>query len=99
MHAQADELKLLREQLHATQEAFKREEHHAQLLEAELLRLRCSQSACLSIRTDSDTSALDLLQQQQSLGSLPGQQHQQQDAVSVGTAEDASMSDVQLKRR
>jgi hypothetical protein len=44
---QADELRVLQEELHATQEMLKREEHRVQLLEAELLRLRCSQSACL----------------------------------------------------
>ena len=44
---QAEKLLALRQKLEKTQEMLQREQHRVQLLEAELLHLRCAQSACL----------------------------------------------------
>lgn len=44
---QAEQLLALRQKLDNTQEVLQREQHRVQLLEAELLHLRSTQSACL----------------------------------------------------
>lgn len=65
---QADELHALRQELDSTQEALQRESHRVQLLEAELLRLRCSQSVCLSRRSGGTATASTVTRG----GDLPG---------------------------
>ncbi|BDA47022.1 probable sensor histidine kinase GacS [Coccomyxa sp. Obi] len=92
----ADELHALRQQLGATQEALQREAHHVQLLEAELLRLRCSQTPCLysrrwgaSLPPSGGTSATA------SASAVSGQTASPPDAHSEGTGSDISGCDAQ----
>lgn len=92
---QADELHALRQQLGATQEALQREAHHVQLLEAELLRLRCSQTPCLAGRRWGASPASGGTSATASASGVSGQTASPPDAHSEGTGSDISGCDAQ----
>ena len=57
---QAEQLLVLRQKLDKTQEVLQREQHRVQLLEAELLHLRSTQSACLYRRSSAYASVSEV---------------------------------------
>ena len=81
---QAEKLLTLRQKLEKTQEMLQREQDRVQLLEAELLHLRCAQSACLYRKPGGEAILGEVRQpskSQDSLGqTLPSAMHAYQHA-------------------